>query len=133
MRRKMTEKYVRLTTEAFDRIIEQAIARIPEEIRRHLDKVLISVQKRPSHAMLEELGFDPDETLFGVFYGVPMTERNPSDPPLYPDIIYIFQEPLEEFCISRAELIEEIEITVVHEIAHFVGFSDADLEALGYG
>jgi predicted Zn-dependent protease with MMP-like domain len=83
--------------------------------------------------MLEEVGLAPDEPLFGIYWGVPLIERSVTEPPLYPDTIYIFQEPLEAFCVTRAELIEEIEITVVHEVAHFVGFSDEELAALGYG
>lgn len=123
----------KLSPQAFDRIVEQAIARIPPEIRGHLDNVLISVQPYPSAELLAELGFAPDEELFGVYMGVPLPERSPTDPPLYPDTIFIFQEPLETFCRSREELIEEIEITIVHEIAHFVGFDDEDLESFGYG
>lgn len=122
-----------LSHEAFDRIVKQAIARIPPAIRGHLDNVLISVQPYPSEELLAELGFPPDEVLFGVYSGVPLPERSPANPPLYPDTIFIFQEPLEAFCRSRAELIEEIEITLVHEIAHFVGFDDEDLESFGYG
>jgi len=123
----------RLSTEAFARIVEQAIARIPEGIRGYLDNILISVQPRPSADILEEMGLAADEPLFGVYWGVPLIERSAIDPPLYPDTIYIFQEPLEAFCTTRAQLIEEIEITVVHEIAHLVGFTDEELEALGYG
>ncbi len=129
----MTGHHRKLRAAAFDRIVAQAIARIPLEFRCHLDTVLISVQPRPSRELLAELGFSPEEELFGYFSGVPLTERNPAEPPLYPDTIYIFQEPLEAFCRSRAELLDEIEITVVHEIAHFLGFGDDELEALGYG
>ena len=128
----MAEKE-KLSAEAFDRIVKQAIARIPLEIRRHLDNVLISVQPHPSRELLTEMGYSPDEVLFGLFTGIPLTERSSTDPPLYPDTIYIFQEPLEAFCLSREELIREIEITVVHEIAHFMGFGDEELDALGYG
>ncbi|HSO09381.1 MAG TPA: metallopeptidase family protein, partial [Desulfoprunum sp.] len=103
------------------------------EIRRHLDNILISVQPRPDRELLAEMGFAPDEELFGIFTGVPLTERSPTDPPLYPDTIHIYQEPLEAFCRNREELIEEIEITVVHEIAHYMGFDEDDLIALGYG
>lgn len=129
----MRGRQSRLSTEAFARIVEQAIARIPEEIRMYLDNILISVQPRPSVDMLAEMGMEADEPLFGVYLGVPLTERSLIDPPLYPDVIHIYQEPLEAFCTSREELIAEIEITVVHEIAHFVGFSDEELEQLGYG
>lgn len=126
-------KQAKLSAEAFDRVVKQAIARIPLEIRRYLDNVLISVQPHPSRELLAELGFPPDELLFGIFSGVPLTERSLTDPPLYPDTIFIFQEPLDAFCLSREELIEEIEITIVHEIAHFMGFGDDELEDLGYG
>ena len=129
----MRDSHPKLTTEAFARVVEQAIARIPEEIRRHLENILISVKQQPDTEMLEEMGLAPDEPLFGIYWGVPLTERSLADPPLYPDTIYIFQQPLEAFCTSREELLEEIEITVVHEIAHLFGFSEADLEALGYG
>ena len=124
---------IKLSTEAFARIVEQAVARVPETVRKHLDNILISVQPRPTAEMLAEMELGPDEPLFGIYWGVPLLERSLTDPPLYPDTIYIFQEPLEAFCTTREELMEEIEITVVHEIAHFVGFSDEDLEALGYG
>jgi predicted Zn-dependent protease with MMP-like domain len=82
--------------------------------------------------MLREMGVPPDETLFGIFEGVPLTERSITEPPLYPDTILIFQEPLEEACDTVEELEEEIEITVVHEVAHFVGMSEERLAELGY-
>ncbi len=110
----------------------RAIRRIPEEIRNHLDNLLISVQKRPSPELLEELGIPADETLFGVFQGTPLVERSVMDGPLFPDTIFLFQEPLLEVCANVEELEKEIEITVVHELAHFLGFSEEDLAELGY-
>jgi len=129
----MSGSHPRLSNEAFSLLVEQAIVRIPEELRRYLDNILISVKSCPSSEMLEEVDLAPGEPLFGLYWGVPLTERSMIEPPLYPDIIYIFQKPLEAFCATREELIEEIEITVVHEIAHLFGFSDAYLESLGYG
>jgi predicted Zn-dependent protease with MMP-like domain len=129
----MTEKHSRLSDKAFDEVVQQALARIPMEIRQHLDNILITVQRRPSAEMLEEMGLPEGETLLGLYWGVPLIERSAIDPPLYPDTIYLFQEPLEQLCSTREELIEEIEITVVHEVAHFLGLSDAQLDALGYG
>jgi predicted Zn-dependent protease with MMP-like domain len=121
-----------LSTEAFSDIVEQAVSRIPAEIRRKLDNIVISVQPYPSEEILEELGLPPGEGLFGFYSGVPLIDRSATDPPLYPDTIFIFQQPLEAYCRSREELLEEIEITVVHEIAHFFGFDDEQLNALGY-
>lgn len=123
----------KLTNREFDAIVQQAMDRIPVEIRQHLDNMLITVQRRPAAEMLAEVGLGPDETLFGLYWGVPLTERSVIDPPLYPDTIYLFQEPLEQICTDREMLIEEIEITLVHEVAHALGLSDAELDALGYG
>ena len=78
------------------------------------------------------MGLAGDETLFGIFEGTPLIERSVTSPPLFPDSILLFQEPLEEACETIGELEEEIEVTVVHEIAHFVGMSEERLAELGY-
>ncbi len=123
---------MKLGNKEFDRIVKQAIARIPGEIRQHLDNILITVQKRPDPAMLAEMGYPPDEPLLGLYWGVPLNERSVGEPPLYPDTIYIYKGPLEEMCATREELEEEIEITVVHEVAHYLGIGEARLAELGY-
>ena len=122
-----------LSRKEFDRIVKQAIRRIPEEIRSRLEHILITVQRRPSPELLAEMDIPPDETIFGIFQGTPLVDRSAMEPPLYPDTIILFQEPLLELCRSVEELEEEIEITVVHEVAHFFGFSEEDLAKLGYG
>jgi predicted Zn-dependent protease with MMP-like domain len=123
---------MKLSNPEFDRIVKRAIRRIPEEIRQHLDNILITVQKRPAPDMLAEMGYPPDEPLLGVYWGVPLNERTVAEPPLYPDTIYIYKEPLEEMCVSHEELEEEIEITVAHEVAHYLGMSEERLAELGY-
>jgi len=123
---------MKVSDKDFDRMVKRAIHRIPEELRRHLDNVLISVRKRPSEDMLEEMEVLPGEEPLGYFSGVPMGDQSVTDPPLYSDTIFIFQEPLEEMCRTVEELEEEIELTVVHEIAHYFGISEERLEELGY-
>ena len=123
---------MKLSNIEFDRIVKRAIRRIPQEIRQHLDNILITVQKRPAPDMLAEMGYPPDEPLLGVYWGVPLNERTVAEPPLYPDTIYIFKQPLEEMCVSHEELEEEIEITVAHEVAHYLGMSEERLVELGY-
>lgn len=122
-----------LSEKDFFRIVERAISRIPEEIRHHLENVLISVREKPSRNMLKELGLSMEDSPLGLYVGTAMTERTALDPPLYPDTIYIFRKPIEEMCETIEELEEEIEITVVHEIAHFIGISEDRLIELGYG
>jgi len=127
-----SKKSMKLSDREFDRVVKRAIRRIPNEIRQHLDNILISVKKRPSPEMLEEMDLPDDETLLGIFWGVSLTEQSVTSPTLYPDTIFLFQEPLEELCETTEELEKEIEITVVHEIGHALGISEETLAALGY-
>jgi len=123
-----------LSRKEFDRAVRKAIERIPEEFRVHLENILISVQDYPSREMIEEAGFEEDEgdTLLGLFRGDPLMDRSYTHPPLYPDTILIFQKPLEAMCEDMDELEEEIAITVIHEIAHYLGIDEERLSELGY-
>lgn len=124
---------MKLSDRSFDAIVKRAIRRIPREIGGHLDNLLISVQRRPSAEVLDEMGLPPDEPLLGLYTGIPLSERSLDAPPLYPDTILLFKEPLEEMCETVAELEEEIAITLVHEIGHALGMNEERLEELGFG
>ncbi len=124
---------IKLSERDFDEIVKKAVARIPQEIRQYLNNIVITVQKYPSRRMIQEIGLDPGEPLLGLFQGVPLIERSVTSPPLYPDLIYLFQKPLEAMCETLEELEEEIEVTVVHEVAHFIGMTEERLRELGYG
>ncbi len=124
---------VKIGEDEFDKIVAKAIENIPQEIRQYLENIVLSVKKRPSRQMMKEMGITADECPLGLFQGTPLIERSATTPPLYPDMIYLFQEPLEEMCASREELEEEIEITVVHEVAHYIGMTEERLAELGYG
>jgi predicted Zn-dependent protease with MMP-like domain len=124
---------ITVSAEEFDAIATRAIERIPEELRQYLENVVITVQKEPSSEMLEEMGMDPEEdTLLGLYQGVALTERSATEPPMFPDTIFLFQEPIEEMCDTVEDLEDEIEITVVHEIAHYFGIDEDRLAELGY-
>jgi len=125
---------MRLNQKEFDRAVGRAYERIPLEIRERMENVALVVKERPSRELLEEMGYPPDEPLLGLYEGAALAEHSFfAPPPLLPDTIFIFQEPLEEMCGSIAELEREIEITVVHEVAHFLGIGEERLEELGYG
>ena len=123
---------MKLSQKEFDKAVKRAISRVPDEIRRHLENILVSVRQRPSHRMLAEMGISPDDPPLGLYVGSSPDERSVTAPPLYPDEILIFQEPLESMCETLEELEEEIEVTVVHEIAHFLGITEERLAELGY-
>jgi predicted Zn-dependent protease with MMP-like domain len=117
----------------FEHTVERVLEMIPEMFRAQLNNLTIAVEDQPSQDLLREMEMPPGETFFGVFTGVPLPERSVTDPPLYPDVIPIFREPLMATCRSLKELEDEIAITVVHELAHYMGLSEERLEELGYG
>jgi predicted Zn-dependent protease with MMP-like domain len=124
---------MKLSDSEFDRLVKRAIRQIPPEIKDHLDNMVISVLPRPSREMLREAGLPPGESLLGLYQGTPLIERaSVTSPPLFPDTIFLFQVPLMEMCRTAEELEEEIEVTVVHEVAHFLGISEERLAELGY-
>ncbi|HDP23816.1 MAG TPA: metallopeptidase family protein [Deltaproteobacteria bacterium] len=116
----------------FRRIVAEALERIPDELMHHVKNVAITVEDRPSPELLEELDLPADELLFGVYTGVSLPEQSITWPSLYPDTIVLFKGPLLSVCEDIIELEDEIEITVVHEIAHYFGISEERLAELGY-
>ena len=124
---------MRISREEFEDAVERALEKIPKVFRDQLNNMTITVEDNPALELLREMEIPPDETLFGVFTGVPLPERSVTEPPIYPDVIIIFQEPMLAFCQCVEELEEEIAITVMHEVAHYLGLSDERLEELGYG
>ena len=106
---------------------------IPEMFRDHLGNIVIVVEDHPARELLVEMDIPPGETLFGLFTGVPLPERSVTEPPLYPDEIIVFREPLMDACRSLKKIEEEIAVTVIHEVAHYMGLSEERLAELGYG
>jgi predicted Zn-dependent protease with MMP-like domain len=117
---------------AFEALISDAIGGLPEEFRNKLKNVAIIVQDYPSEELLDDAGVPPGDALFGLYEGVPLTERGFFDAPLEPDRILIFQRAIEDACNSPEEIKEELKITLAHEIAHFFGMDDDYLEEIGY-
>jgi len=94
----------------------------------------VRIAEVPEHDLLEAMGMDPDDpedTLFGLYEGVPLTERS-FDDVLLPDSITIFRRPLLEWAESEQEVVNEVRITVLHEIGHFFGMDEDRLDELGY-
>ena len=106
---------------------------LPEEFRDHLHNVEIVVQKRPSKNQLAEMDLDShEEVLYGLYEGVPLPDRSALDPPILPDKITLFSEPLLTDFPDPDELREQIRLTVIHEIGHYFGLDDDEIEKLGY-
>ena len=113
--------------------VGRVIDRLPRSFRERLLNVEFVVEERPSIELLRAEGLDPrHDTLYGIYQGVPLPDRSSLDPPLLPDKITIFAEPLLEDFPDPEELREEIRLTVLHEIAHYFGMDEEEIEDLGY-
>lgn len=121
---------VRVSTERFEELVREAMESLPDQFWNRLDNVVVVVERRPTQQQREFHGLRANETLFGLYEGVPMTERGSYSPPV-PDKITIFQDPLQQHCDTEAELVGEVRDTVVHEVAHFFGIDDDRLHEFG--
>jgi predicted Zn-dependent protease with MMP-like domain len=117
----------------FRKLAVQALQEIPEEFLEELENVEVWVEEEPDPEVLEELGLDPRETLFGIYQGLPRGEQSFFQAAVLPNRITLFRRPILEVCRTRSEIQEQVRKTVVHEIAHHFGFSEERLRDLGYG
>ena len=114
----------------FEAAVSDALDRIPPELANTMSNVAIFIEDDYT----PQPGEDPDTVLLGLYEGVPLTERDSWwDAGSLPDRITIFRQPILDICASREDVIEEVTVTVVHEIAHHFGISDARLHELGWG
>jgi len=114
---------VDMDPERFDELVNEALDGIPDELAELVRNVVVLVEDEPPPD-------DPD--LLGLYDGVALTERYGDMLPQLPDRIFIYRGPLLDLCSSEEELVEEVRITVVHEVAHHFGIDDARLHDLGY-
>lgn len=114
---------VEMSREEFEEAVGDALDEVPAQLMDLLDNVVFFVEDEPP-------ADDPE--LLGVYDGIPLTERGDWGGEM-PDRITIFRGPTLRMCRDRDEVIEEIAVTVVHEIAHHFGIDDEKLHALGWG
>src|SRR5262245_38173150 len=116
----------------FEILVRVAIEELPEEFQEKLKNVAVIIEDYPSSELKDRLELDEADVLFGLYEGVPLTERGFFEQPLYPDRILIFQREIEDECDSIQEIKKEVKTTIVHELGHFFGMDDDYLEKLGY-
>ena len=118
----------------FGELVEAAIDRLPEQYRRAVvEDVPIQVVPRPTPQQLESVGLEHDELLLGLYEGVPLPDRHVEAPAVTPDRIWLFREDIEDASRDDADLIEQVRVTLLHELGHHFGLDEDDLDGLGYG
>ncbi len=111
-----------MSAERFEELVSDALDQIPPELAAGLDNVVVLVEDR-----------HPDEPdLLGLYEGIALTERDSHYAGALPDAIFIYRDALLDMCGSEAEVVDEVKITVVHEIAHHFGIDDERLHELGW-
>ncbi len=110
------------TLEQFEQLVVEALDALPDDMVEGLENVVFLVEEQPP----------PGDDILGVYDGVALTERGDYGYGELPDRIVVYRQPLTDICETLEQLREEIHVTLVHEIAHYYGFDDAQLHELGW-
>ena len=119
-----------MTRERFTRLVEEALREIPRRFRDAMKNVAVVVEDEPSPDLLAEMEMEPDDTLFGLYHGTPLTERDSFYGNALPDRISIYQFPIEDECEDDEEIRQCVAETVIHEFGHYFGLSEEEIEEI---
>jgi predicted Zn-dependent protease with MMP-like domain len=143
MRDRVRSRVEQARRQRFERIVIRALDGLSPEVVAMLDNVEVIVEDEPTAEQLalgrgypdphESAGDDGEETLFGLYEGVPLTRRGSDYHLVPPDRITIFRGPLERAYTSPQAIAREVRVTVMHELGHHLGFEESGLETLGLG
>jgi predicted Zn-dependent protease with MMP-like domain len=121
----------RFTRTEFHLQVEGAVEELPREFRARMGNLALVVEDVPSASLLLTLS-QPSPDILGLFVGTPLPEKSLADLPQAPDAVYLFKRNLERICESREQLMEEIRITLLHEVGHFLGLDEEQIAEGGY-
>jgi predicted Zn-dependent protease with MMP-like domain len=120
----------KMTKERFTSLVEAALKSIPRRFRDAMRNVAVVVEDEPPPDLLAEMDMEPGETLFGLYHGTPLTQRDSSYGNTLPDRISIYQFPIEEACENEEDIQQCVAETVIHEFGHYFGLSEEEIEAI---
>jgi predicted Zn-dependent protease with MMP-like domain len=119
-----------MTQEEFNRLVEAALHDIPRRFRDEMKNIAIVVEDEPSPDILEEMEIEPPDSLYGLYQGTPLTERGWGHGNALPDRITLYRRPIEEDSEDREDVIVCIAETLIHEIGHYFGLSEEEIEEI---
>ena len=114
--------------DAFERLVAEALASIPRRFKKAMQNIAIVVEDEPSRELLREMEIEPPDTLLGLYQGTPLTERGWGYGNALPDRVLIFQGPHERDAEDEDDLVVSIGETLIHEIGHYFGLSEEEIE-----
>ena len=121
---------IELTRREFVQLVHRAYRQLPAAVVQALHNVDVTVEEWPGPAEQDLL--PAGGTLYGLYHGIPLTDREGIGPAL-PDRITLYRQPILQGCQTHAEVVQEIRITLWHEVGHYLGMDEDDLHRLGYG
>jgi predicted Zn-dependent protease with MMP-like domain len=119
-----------VTRAAFERLVADAILLIPKRFRVEMKNLAIVVEDEPSAELLEEMEIEPPDSLYGLYQGVPLPERSWPYGNHLPDRITLFQKPIEADCEDEDDICAVIGETLIHEVGHYFGLSEEEIEEI---
>lgn len=119
-----------METEAFEKLVAEALDNLPEDFFHLLDNVQVVVQEWPTRAQLASVGVRSRYHLLGLYEGIPRTRRGTFYGQVLPDKITIFQYPIESLCTTDEQIRQQVTDTLVHEIGHHFGIDEARMHEL---
>ena len=119
-----------VTREQFRQLVDEALASIPADFRDAMTNIAIVIEQEPTPAQLSEVDLDPPDTLLGLYEGTPLTERGWAHGNVLPDKITLFQGPIEADSESDDDVVIAIGETLIHEIGHYFGLSEEEIEEI---
>jgi predicted Zn-dependent protease with MMP-like domain len=119
-----------MTRDEFRALVEEAIDTIPRRFAREVRNLAIVIEDEPPPALLDEMEIEPPDSLYGLYQGTPLTERTWGYGNTLPDRITLFQKPIEEDCEDEDEVRAVIGETLIHEVGHYFGLSEEEIEEI---
>lgn len=114
----------------FEKLVEEAFAQLPKKFKKYIENLAIIVEESPPREVYRQTGSSPYSTILGLYHGVPFKHRGPYYGNLPPDVIFIYQKPIQELCHSEEAIRQKIKEVVLHEVGHYFGLSDEDLREI---
>jgi predicted Zn-dependent protease with MMP-like domain len=119
-----------MTRGEFEQLVADALGTIPARFRKAMSNIAIVVEDEPCRELLDTMGIEPEDTLLGLYQGVPLTERRWDYGNALPDRILLFQGPLEREAEDEDDLVTAVGETLIHEVGHYFGLSEEEIEAI---
>lgn len=116
--------------EEFEKLVDEALNKIPKKFKKHLDNLAVIVEDWPSKEIRERTGSSPFSSTLGLYHGVPLKHRGPYYGNIPPDVIIIYQKTIESICFSEEEIKGKVKEVVFHEIGHYFGLSEKELKEI---